>query len=142
MNNAQKFADVLTASLADLDWKPRRSHLEAARNGLLSAAQLIAVLETGNDAICKKNDELMTLTRALTMELIAAKPLYSRRQLMAEIDRLMPIQLAAARFRSAVVGSGALNHVSQDKYMDELRALEQALAATASLTSPVDGAAS
>lgn len=50
------------------------------------------------------------------------------RPLYAEIERLKAVQLAAAQFRSAIVGSGALNHVPQDKYMNELRSLEQALA--------------
>lgn len=45
--------------------------------------------------------------------------------LYARVDLLLK---TGEEFRMAVIRSGALNHVSQDKYMDQLRAFEGALA--------------
>lgn len=53
-------------------------------------------------------------------------------QLEASLNRayvvIETLRSTGETFRCAVVDSGALNHVSQDKYIDQLRAFEGALA--------------
>lgn len=49
-------------------------------------------------------------------------------QLLRQAQKIGDLRVAAETFRAAVIESGALNHVSQDKYINQLRALETALA--------------